>query len=75
MADVDFVKQAQKYFQKFPTIILGSGASAPFGLSGMESLASHLVKHFDVTNVDDDDLILWKMFAEALNSGKILKQC
>jgi hypothetical protein len=73
MAVVDFVKQAQKYFQKFPTIILGSGASAPFGLSGMESLASHLVKHFDVTNVDDDDLVLWKLFVGSLNAGKDLE--
>ena len=32
-------KQAQDYYKKLPVIILGSGASAAFNMSGMWKLA------------------------------------
>ncbi|MDH1803388.1 hypothetical protein N5D73_04625 [Aeromonas caviae] len=35
MSDVNYEKQAQDYYSKAPIIILGSGASAAHGMSGM----------------------------------------
>ncbi len=35
MSEFDYAKQAQRFYQQAPTIILGSGASAAFGLSDL----------------------------------------
>lgn len=40
LSDVNYEKQAQDYYGKAPIIILGSGASAAHGMSGMGGLRS-----------------------------------
>ena len=50
MSDVDYFKQAQHYYSQVPTIILGSGASAAFGLAGMGALAKHLIEKIELSD-------------------------
>ncbi len=71
VADFDFYKQAQKYFQMHPAIVLGSGASAAFKLSGMGALATHLVSSIQAD--DESELKAWEAFKSALMSGKDLE--
>ncbi|MGI9575809.1 SIR2 family protein [Alloalcanivorax xenomutans] len=66
MADVNYKKQAQDYYAKAPTIILGSGASAAHGMSGMGELADYLVAHMDVSNLSTVDLDVWENFCGIL---------
>ncbi len=44
MSNINYEKQAQDYYGKAPIIILGSGASAAHGMSGMGALAQHLTE-------------------------------
>jgi len=69
MADFDYHKQAQRYYSQFPAIILGSGASAAFGLSGMGSLSKYLLEHVDISGCDPAALDKWSEFSEALGRG------
>lgn len=62
-------KQAQDYYNRSPVIILGSGASASYGLSGMGALATHLVKTVDVTGEDAEAQKSWGSFCGLLNDG------
>ncbi|MEB7742382.1 SIR2 family protein [Escherichia coli] len=73
MSEFDYAKQAQRYYQQVPTIILGSGASAAFGVSGMGDLARHLLKSIDLDSSDEASKGKWQQFAEMLNSGKDLE--
>ena len=43
MKSFDLEKQAQDFYSKVPVIVLGSGASAAHGMSGMNGLAEHLI--------------------------------
>ncbi|MFB1115906.1 SIR2 family protein [Dickeya dadantii] len=73
MVELDYAKQAQRYYQQAPTIILGSGASAAFGLSGMVDLASYLLCSINLDSSDEITQQKWQQFVEVLNSGKDLE--
>ncbi|WP_244158891.1 hypothetical protein [Azotobacter beijerinckii] len=66
---MDFHKQAQDYYSNAPLIILGSGASAAYGLSGMGALAKHLVAHTDVSALSAAELEAWEGFCQVLKGG------
>lgn len=66
-------KQAQDYYNCSPVIILGSGASAAYGLSGMGALATHLVNTVDVSLEDTDAQLAWTEFCKLLKSGTDLE--
>ena len=60
-------KQAQDYCcYKIPTVIIGSGASAAFGLSGMGALATHLQNNVTPTG---DDQNTWDEICTLLKDG------
>lgn len=69
MSDLDYQKQAQDYYGKATVIILGSGASAAHGISGMGALAEHLVAHTDVSGLSVLELDAWKRFSQMLSDG------
>lgn len=69
MSDLNFEKQAQDYYYKAPLIILGSGASAAHGMSGMGALAKHLVAHTDIAGLSDPEIEAWKKFCLVLKDG------
>lgn len=69
MSGFDYQKQAQDYYGKAPVIILGSGASAAHGMSGMGALAKHLVAHADVSGLSAPDLEAWEKFCQVLQDG------
>jgi len=56
----EITKLAQKYVATRPVIIIGSGASAPYGIPLMSELAQKLLDNIDL---DDDP---WKEFKERL---------
>lgn len=65
----DVAKQAQDYYKLSPVIILGSGASAAFGMSGMGALADHLINTVDVSAEDDAVRTGWEECCVQLGSG------
>lgn len=67
--ELDNIK-AQNYCSKIPTIIIGSGASAAFGLSGMWALATHLQSNVLPT---DDDKNTWDAICTLLTNGTDLE--
>lgn len=69
MPDLHYPKQAQDYYGKAPVIILGSGASAAHGMSGMSALANYLIANTDVSGLSDRELEVWKLFCQVLDSG------
>lgn len=69
MSDFNYQKQAQEYHGKVPLIILGSGASAAYGMSGMGALSEYLIKNVDASNFSQTDSAAWKSFCKALNDG------
>ncbi|WP_415884741.1 SIR2 family protein [Neptuniibacter sp. QD37_6] len=64
---VNFSKQAQAHYAAGPVIILGSGASAAFGMPGMWELSQHLIKHVDITDAHSKDQEEWGRFCDLLN--------
>ncbi|MDH5388575.1 MAG: SIR2 family protein [Gammaproteobacteria bacterium] len=66
MSEFDYQKQAQDYYSKAPTIILGSGASVSFGISGMGDLARHLLDSIDVSRSEPEEQKVWQQFGELL---------
>jgi hypothetical protein len=48
-----FLKQIQSWTNSVPLIILGSGASVPFGISSMYVLGKHLKESISFSNIDD----------------------
>jgi hypothetical protein len=69
MSDFDFYKQAQAYHSLGPVIILGSGASAAYGLSGMAALAEHLVENVSIEGINPVELQQWGSFSLLLKKG------
>lgn len=69
MSDVNYQKQAQEYYNKAPLIILGSGASAAHGISGMSALAKHLTENTDISGLSAGEIDVWEKFCEVLNAG------
>jgi hypothetical protein len=66
LSEPNFQKQAQDYHGKAPVIILGSGASAAHGMSGMWALAQHLVANTDLSNLSKIELEVWEKFCQLL---------
>lgn len=62
-------KQAQDYYKETPVIILGSGASASFGMSGMWALAQHLVENITTAGLETKEQELWQQFCSLLSEG------
>lgn len=69
MSNINYEKQAQDYYGKAPIIILGSGASAAHGMSGMAALAHHLTKETDVSELSSADMESWGNFCQTLGKG------
>lgn len=69
MSDLNFEKQAQDYHGKAPLIILGSGASAAHGMSGMGKLAKHLVENIDTSDLPAGEIDAWDKFCQFLLGG------
>jgi hypothetical protein len=68
--DLDAIaKQTQSYYREIPVIVLGCGASAEFGISGMKALAEHLVAAIDESDRPDDEQQQWNNFTNDLNNG------
>jgi hypothetical protein len=61
-------KQAQDYYKNTPVIILGSGASAAFGMSGMGALSKHLIASVVVTDLQGEEQQSWGDFCGQLNN-------
>jgi hypothetical protein len=66
---MSYDKQAQDYYGKVPLIVLGSGASAAYGMSGMSALASYLIKNTDIAELSSRDANSWSEFCGLLNSN------
>lgn len=62
-------KQAQDYYKNTPVIILGSGASAAFKMSGMWQLAKHLMANVNMHDLSENEQISWRGFCEKLRAG------
>ena len=73
MTGFDFKKQAQDYYSRAPTIILGSGASAAHGVAGMARLGEHLLKDVLVDDLESDDEAEWHRFCDLINGGMDLE--
>lgn len=66
--DIDTVsRQAQDYYQVTPVIILGSGASSAFGMSGMWKLSQHLISDVSSDDFSPSNQESWKNFCDLLN--------
>ena len=62
-------KQAQDYYKNTPVIILGSGASAAYDMSGMWDLAQHLIKKIEVEDLSPADIQSWTEFCALLENN------
>lgn len=62
-------RQAQDYYKNTPVIILGSGASAAFGMSGMWKLAKHLMANIDAHGLLESEQETWNSFCEKLRAN------
>lgn len=71
---MDFQKQAQDFYSKAPLIVLGSGASAAYGMSGMGALADHLIAKTNIAGLIGADLDAWSKFCAVLNAGVGLEE-
>ncbi|TBL61137.1 SIR2 family protein [Hafnia paralvei] len=69
MPELNYQKQAQDFYSKAPVIILGSGASAAYGMSGMSGLATYLVAETDRTGLSNDEIVAWRKFCQVLQDG------
>lgn len=67
MPDFNYQKQAQEFYGKAPVIIMGSGASAAHGISGMGALATHLISHTDTSGLSAPELEVWEDFCQLLD--------
>ncbi len=63
----DVAKLAQKYLEDIPAMIIGSGASIPYGIYSMNSFADELLKCID-TESDD-----WRKFRRVYSQHKNLE--
>ncbi|CNH93457.1 Uncharacterised protein [Yersinia frederiksenii] len=72
MDEFDYRKQAQDYYSQAPVVVLGSGASAAFGLPSMNTLGEYLIK--SVSTSDDQRCIdVWARFTALLSEGTDLE--
>lgn len=72
MLDLEQIaKRAQECFRSQPAIVIGSGASAAFGMPTMGDLAKHLVEAFESTPGEEEDA--WLLVRTALDAGDHLE--
>ncbi|WP_211959068.1 hypothetical protein [Budvicia diplopodorum] len=64
MSEFNYQKQAQDFYSKAPVIILGSGASAARGMSGMSGLAKHLVARTNISDLSNGEIAAWEKFCQ-----------
>lgn len=69
LPNLNYEKQAQDYYGKAPLIILGSGASAAHGMSGMGALAKHLIEKTDTSGLSSTETNTWETFCQLLKDG------
>ncbi len=69
MSKLSYQKQAQEFYSKAPVIILGSGASAAHGMSGMWALANHLVTTTDISGLGASEIEAWEKFCQLLKDN------
>lgn len=69
MSGLNYQKQAQDFYGKAPVIILGSGASAAHGMSGMWALANHLVENTDISGLNTAEIEAWNEFCKLLKDN------
>ena len=69
LSEFNYQKQAQDFYGKAPVIILGSGASAAHGMSGMWALANHLVTNADISGLSPAEIETWKKFCQLLKDN------
>lgn len=60
----DIARQAQKYFENVPVIVLGSGASVSYGLPTMWTLSEYLKN-----NIKVESNTQWNKFVQLLDDG------
>lgn len=70
MKEKKIAEVAQKCYQECPTIILGSGASAPYGLPSMGELATYLSNKLTPENDEKD---AWRNLKAAIEKGDHLE--
>ena len=68
----DIAKRAQACFSAKPAIVLGSGASAAFGLATMKELADYLVENVAPEGEKATDA--WLLVRTALSQGDHLEE-
>jgi hypothetical protein len=71
--DLEYEKQAQSYHAKTPLIVLGSGASAAFGLPGMQKLGELIVEKITASGLDKEDKGTWDNFCALLRMKRGLE--
>lgn len=69
----DLSKLAQKYLSNKPVIILGTGATIPYGLPSMYKLADELIKRI-IIKVGDANYDIWEKFKADLLTTKDLEK-
>ena len=65
------IQLAQKCLEAMPVIVLGSGASIPYGIGGMQALKDHLLK---TVTASAEDATAWKRFEDSLDRTNDLEQ-
>jgi len=58
------IQLAQKSLEAMPAIVLGSGASAPYGIGGMKALRDHLL---ETITPSAEDASNWDAFKASLD--------
>ena len=62
------ISEGQRCLKDFPVIVLGSGASIPFGLPSMDTLANHLLDSMQEGTLVDSEKDQWERFKTTLSS-------
>ena len=72
MVPEEIAELAQKCFQSAPALVLGSGASLPYGIPGMREITPHLLKTVCPDGGGESDA--WLLVRTALSHGDHLEQ-
>lgn len=67
------VKESQRCLRAAPVVVLGSGASIPFGLPSMLDLAQHLIESNPEALLDQQESTTWRNFIDVLRVNSDLE--
>lgn len=67
------IEDGQRCLKSLPVIVLGSGASIPFGLPSMSNLARRLMKSSPKGTLGQSEEQIWKDFTDSLEAGNNLE--